>query len=313
MNSCRFIPSDVTAIFEYDPATSSYFDALVTMPGLHALFIYRIAHFLRELKIPYLPRFISLIARLVTAIDIHPGAKMGRGIIIDHGIGVVIGETAEVGDGCIIYQGVTLGGTGKGGKGQKRHPTLKSHIVVGSGAKILGPITIGNNVRIGANSVVLTDVGDDCTVVGIPGRVVKRKGEVSVVDPSKEKKVDNILQHANIPDPEGHMLRGLQNWKEGAMAEFGKLKKRLKKTEQMNVCLYNCLKCIMTKANENGGLLNSGMLNKTMTFEEPSSSPSPFPIQQPHSNLDEENHDDDDEYEYDLEFTYYHPPHCFEK
>jgi serine O-acetyltransferase len=119
INACRYVPSDVRSIFEYDPATSSYIEALLTMPGLHALFIYRIAHFLLRMKIPYLPRFVSLIARLATAIDIHPGAKMGNGIIIDHGAGVVIGETAEVGDGCIIYQGVTLGGTGKGGKGQK--------------------------------------------------------------------------------------------------------------------------------------------------------------------------------------------------
>jgi serine acetyltransferase len=119
LKACLHVPSDIKAIFDYDPATSSLIEAALTMPGLHALFVYRMAHFYRKLKIPYLPRLVSLIARLSFAIDIHPGAKLGKGVVIDHGIGVVIGETAEVGDGCIIYQGATLGGTGKGGKGQK--------------------------------------------------------------------------------------------------------------------------------------------------------------------------------------------------
>ncbi len=182
---------NIRFIKEHDPAAKSYLEVILCYPGLHAIWLHKIAHFLYKLKIPILPRLINYFSRFLTGIDIHPGAKIADGVFIDHGTGVVIGETAEVGKGCLIFQGVTLGGTGK--ETGKRHPTLKEHVVVGAGAKILGNITIGNNVRIGAGSVVLKDVPEGCTVVGIPGRVVKTTG--------KELTEENILDHAELPDP----------------------------------------------------------------------------------------------------------------
>ncbi len=167
------IRRDYRAVFERDPAARNGLEVVLAYPGFHAIFWHRLNHRLWNLGIPVLPRLMSHIARFLTGIEIHPGAKIGPGLVIDHGMGVVIGETAEVGESCLLYQGVTLGGTGKE-KG-KRHPTLKNNVVVGSGAKILGAITIGNNVIIGANSVILKPVPDNAICVGVPGRITKKK------------------------------------------------------------------------------------------------------------------------------------------
>lgn len=188
--------ADFRIIFERDPAARNWLEVLFCYPGLQALLFHRISHWLYNLGIPLIPRLISHIARFITGIEIHPGANIGTGVFIDHGMGVVIGETAIIGDYCLIYQGVTLGGTGK--ESGKRHPTLGENVVVGAGCKVLGNILIGNNVRIGAGSVVLRDVPSDCTVVGIPGRVVHRSG-VKV----------NPLEHGNLPDSEATVIRTL--------------------------------------------------------------------------------------------------------
>jgi serine O-acetyltransferase len=188
--------ADFRIIFERDPAARNWLEVLVCYPGLQALSCHRIAHWLYKVGIPFFPRFISHLARFFTGIEIHPGAQIGQGVFIDHGMGVVIGETAIIGDYCLIYQGVTLGGTGK--EMGKRHPTLGENVVIGGGAKVLGNIQIGNNVRIGAGSVVLRDVPSNCTVVGIPGRIIYRSGVK--VDP---------LEHGNLPDSEAAVIRTL--------------------------------------------------------------------------------------------------------
>ncbi|MGD1717653.1 serine O-acetyltransferase [Dapis sp. BLCC M172] len=188
--------ADFRIIFERDPAARNWLEVLTCYPGLQALVFHRVAHSLYSLKLPFFPRFISHIGRFLTGIEIHPGAVIGEGVFIDHGMGVVIGETAIVGNYCLIYQGVTLGGTGK--ESGKRHPTLGDNVVIGGGAKVLGNINIGSNVRIGASSVVLRDVPSDCTVVGIPGRVVYRSG-VKV----------NPLEHGSLPDSEAKVIRAL--------------------------------------------------------------------------------------------------------
>ena len=185
-----FFVSDVSAAFNKDPAARTLVEVLTSYPGIKAVLLYRIAHFFWKLNVPYIPRYISDIARELTAIDIHPGAEIGTEFFIDHGAGVVIGETAEVGDNVTFYSGVVLGGTNLEQK--KRHPTLGNDIVVGTGAKILGPITIGNNVRVGANSVVVNDVPEHCVVVGVPAKIVSKKGE-------KIEKID--LRHGDLPDP----------------------------------------------------------------------------------------------------------------
>ena len=204
--------ADFRIIFERDPAARNWLEVIVCYPGLQALFFHRFAHWLYKVGIPFLPRFISHLARFLTGIEIHPGAQIGKGVFIDHGMGVVIGETAIVGDYSLIYQGVTLGGTGK--ESGKRHPTLGENVVVGGGAKVLGNIQIGNNVRIGAGSVVLRDVPSNCTVVGIPGRVVYRSG-VKV----------NPLEHGNLPDSEAAVIRTLVDRIESLETEVKQLQK----------------------------------------------------------------------------------------
>lgn len=188
--------ADFRIIFDRDPAARNWVEVLFCYPGLQALSLHRFAHWLQVLGIPFIPRFISHLARFFTGIEIHPGATIGKGVFIDHGMGVVIGETAIIGDYALIYQGVTLGGTGKGTG--KRHPTLGENVVVGAGAKVLGNLQIGSNVRIGAGSVVLRDVPSDCTVVGIPGRILYRAGER--VGP---------LEHGSLPDTEAEVIRAL--------------------------------------------------------------------------------------------------------
>lgn len=186
----NFFVSDVNAAFNKDPAARTLIEVLTSYPGIKAVLLYRIAHFFWKLGLPFIPRYISGISRDLTAVEIHPGAEIGSEFFIDHGAGVVIGETAEIGNNVTIYAGVVLGGTNLEQK--KRHPTLGDNVVVGTGAKILGPITLGDNVRVGANSVVVNDVPSNCVVVGVPAKIVSKKGE-------KIEKID--LRHGELPDP----------------------------------------------------------------------------------------------------------------
>lgn len=195
---------DIQVIFERDPAARSTLEVLLCYPGLHVLWIHRIAHWLYIRDWILLPRLLSNFARLLTGIEIHPGAKLGEGLFIDHGMGVVIGETAEVGNNVTIYQGVTLGGTGKE-KG-KRHPTIGNNVVIATGAKVLGSFKVGDNSKIGAGSVVLSAVPPRSTVVGIPGKVVVKDSHL--LQANEAEGVD--LKHDNLPDPEGEMLLCMQ-------------------------------------------------------------------------------------------------------
>jgi len=193
----RTIKEQTDTIFREDPAAKSVLEIILCYPGFHAILLHRLAHKLYRLGVPLIPRVISQIGRALTGIEIHPGAKIGRRFFIDHGMGVVIGETAEIGDDVLLYQGVTLGGTGKE-KG-KRHPTIGNHVVVGTGAKVLGNIRVGDHVKIGAGSVVIHPVPDHSTVVGVPGRVVRIGGV----------EVDDVLEHGKLPDPEGQAIEEL--------------------------------------------------------------------------------------------------------
>lgn len=195
----KTISQDLQAIFDRDPAATSRLEVIFTYAGFHALLAYRLAHWLKGQRVPFLPRAISQLARWLTGIEIHPSAKIGERFFIDHGMGVVIGETAEVGDNVTLFQGVTLGGTGK--ERGKRHPTLGSHVVVGAGAKILGGITIGDNVKIGANSVVLKSVPPNSTVIGVPARIIKSQGE---------RLPDATMDHTNMPDPTADRFAALE-------------------------------------------------------------------------------------------------------
>ena len=191
----RAIREQIDTIFREDPAARSVIEIFLCYPGFHAILAHRLAHKLYLLRVPLIPRVISQISRFFTHIEIHPGATIGRRFFIDHGSGVVIGETSEIGDDVLLYQGVTLGGTGHE-KG-KRHPTLGNRVVVGTGAKILGNIRIGDNVKVGAGSVVVHPVPDNSTVVGIPGRVVRVRPE------------GGVLEHGRLPDPEGQAIDDL--------------------------------------------------------------------------------------------------------
>lgn len=186
---------DIKGVFERDPAATNVLEILTCYPGLHALWMHRIAHFLWKLKIPLLPRMLSHFNRFITGIEIHPGATIGRRFFIDHGSGVVIGETTEVGDNVLLYSEVVLGGTST--EKTKRHPTLEDNVVVGAGAKILGAITIGNGAKIGAGSVVVKPVPPGATVVGIPAKIVKKE--------KPKEKTD--LQHGDLPDPVLHCIK----------------------------------------------------------------------------------------------------------
>ncbi|MBU7586285.1 MAG: serine O-acetyltransferase [Nostoc sp. TH1S01] len=188
--------SDFRIIFERDPAARNWLEVVFCYPGLHALCLHRLAHWLHCRGVGFFPRLISHIGRFLSGIEIHPGAEIGKGVFIDHGMGVVIGETAIVGDYTLIYQGVTLGGTGK--ESGKRHPTVGKNVVIGSGAKVLGNIQLGDRVRVGAGSVVLRDVPADSTVVGVPGRIISRKD-----------KNHSPLEHNKLPDVEATVIRSL--------------------------------------------------------------------------------------------------------
>ena len=192
----RSLKSDFAIIKERDPAARGFWETILCYPGFQAISIHRISHKLWKYNLPILPRLLSQITRFFTGVEIHPGARIGAGVFIDHGMGVVIGETSEIGDRCLLYQGVTLGGTGK--ETGKRHPTLAANVVVGAGAKVLGGIHIGTNTRIGAGSVVVKNVEANSTVVGIPGRIVHQSG-VTI----------NPLAHSALPDTEANVLRNL--------------------------------------------------------------------------------------------------------
>jgi serine O-acetyltransferase len=208
------IAQDLQAVFERDPAATSRLEVFLTYSGFHALLAYRIAHWLWKHQIPILPRIISQLARWLTGVEIHPGATIGTGFFIDHGMGVVIGETTEIGDYVTLFQGVTLGGTGK--ERGKRHPTLGSHVVVGAGAKVLGGIRIGDNVKVGANAVVLRSVPANSTVVGNPGRIVKYDGE---------RLPEATMDHTNIPDPIAERFESMEQ-------ELIALRKKIERVEQ---------------------------------------------------------------------------------
>lgn len=209
----RTMKSDIQAVFENDPAARSRFEVVFTYSGLHAIWAHRVAHWFYKKKRYTLARVISQASRFFTGIEIHPGATIGERLFIDHGMGVVIGETCEIGDDVVLYQGVTLGGTGKE-KG-KRHPTIGSNVVIASGAKVLGSFKVGDNSRIGANAVVLSEVPANSTVVGFKARVVKRDGV----------RVDR-LDHASLPDPVVDMFRLMQEQIDALRMELEEEKKR---------------------------------------------------------------------------------------
>ena len=208
----KSMKTDLNTVLKKDPAARNRLEVFLTYSGFHAIRMYRFAHFMYRHNYKLVARMVSQFARFLTGIEIHPAAKIGNGVFIDHGAGVVIGETAEVGDDCTIYQGVTLGGTGKD-KG-KRHPTLEKGVMVAAGAKILGPFTVGKHAKIGAGSVVLKEVPANATVVGVPGRVVRIKGE----------RVDALDQ--NLPDPVKDEIMRLSGEVERLKAELCECEKR---------------------------------------------------------------------------------------
>lgn len=210
----RSLKKEIQAVFDRDPAAKSLIEVLLCYPGLHAIILHRVAHFFYRRRLFFIARLISHFSRFLTQIEIHPGARIGEGFFIDHGAGVVIGETTEIGDNVTIYQGVTLGGTGKE-KG-KRHPTIGNNVVISTGAKVLGAIYVGDNSKIGAGSVVLKDVPPNSTVVGVPGKVVVRDGQ-RVQEP-----ID--LRHDLLPDPVAELINGL-------CLELEQLKRRVAELE----------------------------------------------------------------------------------
>src|SRR3989449_9427173 len=191
----RAVREQIETIFREDPAAKSVLEIFLCYPGFHAILLHRLAHKMYGARVPLIPRVISQFSRFLTGIEIHPGASIGRRFFIDHGAGVVIGEATEIGDDVLLYQGVTLGGTGNE-KG-KRHPTLGNHVVVGTGAKVLGNILIGSHVKIGAGSVVVRPAPDYSTVVGVPGHIVRTRNE------------SGDLEHGKLPDPEGQAIEDL--------------------------------------------------------------------------------------------------------
>jgi serine O-acetyltransferase len=215
---------DFKAVFERDPAVRSVFEIIFCYPGFHAMLFYRLGHFFWERKFYFLGRFVSHLGRFFTGIEIHPGAKIGKGFFIDHGMGVVIGETAEIGDNCTLYHGVTLGGTSWAK--EKRHPTLGDNVIIGSGAKILGPFTVGADSKVGSNSVVVKEVPPNSTVVGVPGRIVLSDGQ-------KVEAARADLEHGRLPDPEAKaisclfdQIRNLERQVKELTEEQGRLKEQ---------------------------------------------------------------------------------------
>jgi serine O-acetyltransferase len=212
MGMFKQMKEDMDVVFEQDPAARTYLEVFLTYSGIHAIWAHRLAHAFYKRKLFFIARVISQLSRLLTGIEIHPGAKIGRRFFIDHGMGVVIGETCEIGDNVTIFQGVTLGGTGNE-KG-KRHPTIRDNALISTGAKVLGSITIGVNSKVGGGAVVVKDVPDNCTVVGVPGRVVVQDGV----------KVRRDLDHQNMPDPVAKTIKELKQEVDTLREEIAKLK-----------------------------------------------------------------------------------------
>ncbi|MDZ4725111.1 MAG: serine O-acetyltransferase [Leptospira sp.] len=215
---------NIKVIRKFDPAAKSYLEIILCYPGLHAIWLHKISHFLYKINVPLFPRLINYFTRFLTGIDIHPGAKIENGVFIDHGTGVVIGETAIVGTGSLIFQGVTLGGTGK--ESGKRHPTIGRNVVIGAGAKILGNITIEDHVRVGAGSVVMRNVPAGSTVVGIPGKVVKG------MDASDS--TEQMLDHNQMPDPIAKVFSVLLEKVETQQHLINQLFEKQRKLEETN-------------------------------------------------------------------------------
>lgn len=214
----NYFTEEIDAVRRNDPAARSAFEVVTLYPGFHAILLHRPAHWLYGKRAYYPARLLSQLSRFITGIEIHPGAKLGKGILIDHGSGVVIGETAEIGDYCILYQGVTLGGTGK--ECGKRHPTLGERVIVGAGAKVLGPFSIGSGAKIASNAVVLESLPEGATAVGVPARVVRVNG----------KKVAKPLDHADIPDPVANEFKRVNQ-------QLEQMTQRLSQLEAQNLSL----------------------------------------------------------------------------
>ncbi len=231
MGIIREIKSDFNAVFERDPAARTKLEVIITYSGFQAMFFHRLAHWLWQKRMKLIARCLSHLSRFTTGIEIHPGAKIGTSFFIDHGMGVVIGETSEIGDNVTIYHGVTLGGTSftRG----KRHPTIENNVTIGAGAKILGPLNIGNNSKIGANSVVIKDVPPNTTVVGIPGKIVTKE----------EFPVYTGLEHNKLPDPEALMVQSLAEQVNKLEERIRTLETELKETKEEN----RVLKVVKTK------------------------------------------------------------------
>ena len=224
------VKEDIQVVFDRDPAARSSIETLTSCPGLHAILFHRMNHWLWNRRLYLLARLMAHLARFLTGVEIHPGAKIGRRFFIDHGMGVVIGETAEIGDDCSIYHGVTLGGT-TWNKG-KRHPTLQNNVVIGAGAKILGPITLGDCARVGSNAVVVKDIPDGATVVGIPGHIVAKREEVQDLEAQREEMARKIGFEAygasqDMPDPIQKALDTMLDHMSKVDREMGELKKKL--------------------------------------------------------------------------------------
>lgn len=221
----------IASIYDRDPAARNTWEVLTCYPGVHALFIHRISHWLWHKNLKWSARFLSHFGRFLTGIEIHPGAKIGQRVFIDHGMGVVIGQTAEIGDDCTLYDGVTLGGTGKAGKGNKRHPTLGRGVIVGAGAKILGPITVSDGAKVGSNAVVVRDIPVGATAIGIPARLVDR---------SQRTKQENLGQpifsayavSENMDDPIAKAMQSLIIHAENADKRIAELEKRLEQMDE---------------------------------------------------------------------------------
>lgn len=220
------VRADLRAIRDRDPACRTALEAWLCYPGLHALLLHRVAHALQRARLPLLARVLSQIGRLLTGVEIHPAAQIGSGVFIDHGMGVVIGETAEVGDGVTLYQGVTLGGTGN--ERGKRHPTLRPGVMVGVGAKVLGDIVVGENSKIGAGAVVVDPVPPNCTVVGIPGHVVRRDGR-------RVLSIHRGTAHEDLPDPMADAVRLLSQRCAQLEERLAELERRLRGPERCSM------------------------------------------------------------------------------
>ncbi len=209
------LKEDVSCVFDRDPAARNHFEVLTSYPGVHALLFHRLTHWLWQHRLRWLARFIALIARWLTGIEIHPGARIGRRFFIDHGLGVVIGETAAVGDDCTLYQGVTLGGTSW--EGGKRHPTLGNDVVVGAGAKVLGPLHVGSGARIGSNAVVVKDVPENATMVGVPARVARIAQDDDTLSETEQRRAETARRMGfdaygatrDMPDPVANAIHAI--------------------------------------------------------------------------------------------------------